>query len=363
MTASPKNVYIVKISFGCNMRCLYCLEGDKSGGETMSENTLHALISKAGNQALSTDGLAVFVWHGGEPLLPGLGFYQKVVAEQKAFGSSFKCLNLIQTNGVLLNDAFANFFVDHNFGVGVSLDGPPSIHDAQRRNAISGTFKESYAGLLRMRERGMRTGALAVCTRNTLDHLDEFYDFFRDRSIDVNLRPLTFEGRATSAEAAHLQISPKEYGDALVTLYDQWKRESDRFTIDPLRTYVRALETGSVSRCGHLGQCPNYLDVLPGGELYLCGKSPDARNELGNINTTDLGEVHKSPKREEYVQIRKAMREVCAAGCDYVAICNGGCTRNSYLTSADALPQDHWCESYQRIFNHIKRDLILPKCL
>ena len=36
----------------------------------------------------------------------------------------------IQTNGTLVDEAWAAFFREHRFLVGLSIDGPPEIHDA-----------------------------------------------------------------------------------------------------------------------------------------------------------------------------------------------------------------------------------------
>src|SRR5512135_3855206 len=38
----------------------------------------------------------------------------------------------MQTNGILLNEAWFEFFREHNFLIGLSMDGPQEMHDTYR---------------------------------------------------------------------------------------------------------------------------------------------------------------------------------------------------------------------------------------
>lgn len=352
--------YIVKTSLDCNMRCAYCYEGDRMNGSYMSEDTLRMFISNVGEYSKETNSRAYFIWHGGEPLLAGKDFYQLVVDQQKAVGKGFEYVNSIQTNGVLLDDEYADFFIDNKFAVGVSLDGPRIIHDAQRFGATGkkGTFDEVYAALVKMDDRGTRPGALAVFTRNTLNHLDEFYDFFRDRSMSVKINPLIYDGRAKSALANDLQVTPKEYGDALIHLFDRWVQEPEfNFTINPLMNIVQSITSGRVTQCSHGGQCYNYFKVFPEGDIHMCGMTPYSEHVLGNINEMPFSDIYKSPEREKYIQIKSSMKEICGK-CDYYNICHGGCTNSAYTRHGTLQARDHWCESNKKIFGHIKETII-----
>jgi sulfatase maturation enzyme AslB (radical SAM superfamily) len=42
--------------------------------------------------------------------------------------------NGLQTNGVLIDEQWADFLADERFSVGLSLDGPRDLHDVYRRN-------------------------------------------------------------------------------------------------------------------------------------------------------------------------------------------------------------------------------------
>lgn len=75
----------------------------------------------------------VVAFQGGEPTMMGLDFFRRTVElEHQLARPGQRVLNTIQTNATLLNDAWGQFLAEHNFLVGVSLDGPAELHDAYR---------------------------------------------------------------------------------------------------------------------------------------------------------------------------------------------------------------------------------------
>ena len=66
----------------------------------------------------------VFNWHGGEPALLGLDFFRKVVELQRKYAGTMRIENDFQTNGALLDESWCEFFKEHRFYVGLSIDGP-----------------------------------------------------------------------------------------------------------------------------------------------------------------------------------------------------------------------------------------------
>ena len=76
----------------------------------------------------------VFSWQGGEPTLMGLDFFRRVVALQQQYAKPGQRVeNDLQTNGVLIDEEWAAFLKANNFLVGLSMDGPPDLHDLYRR--------------------------------------------------------------------------------------------------------------------------------------------------------------------------------------------------------------------------------------
>ena len=130
------SLLIKPASADCNLRCRYCFYLPTAGlyPETvchrMDDRTLERVISSF----LATPQVThTFGWQGGEPTLMGLPFFQRVVEFQKKHGAAgARVANGLQTNGTLIDDAFAAFLAEYRFLVGVSLDGPAVIHDAER---------------------------------------------------------------------------------------------------------------------------------------------------------------------------------------------------------------------------------------
>lgn len=348
-------VFIIKTTYDCNLRCRYCYESDRQPSEKMNFSTLSSLISKIGKYAVRTQNAAEFIWHGGEPLLAGIDFYKKAVQLQKDVEGNFDYINSIQTNGILLDNNFADFFNENKFFVGISIDGPPTIHNSQRiGQSKKDNYREVYSALVRMDERGNRPGALAVFTRKTLEYIDEFYEYFRDRSLSVKLNPLIKDGRAKSKDGAHLHITPEEYGYGLIYLFNRWVKEPElTFTINPLYNYIRSIISSKVYECNQSGSCFNYFKIFPNGNVSLCGFQPYKNNILGNINNIDLELIINSSIRENYIKIKSSIKNSCGS-CEYFGICNGGCTNSTYNRLGSLLKSDYWCESKKMIFKHIE---------
>ena len=100
--------------------------------------------------------MVTIAWQGGEPTLMGLDFFkQSVVYAERHKRPDQQVQYTIQTNGTKLDDDWCAFFKEHNFLVGLSVDGPRELHDAYRVNkGGSGTFDQVMRGLQRRHVQG-----------------------------------------------------------------------------------------------------------------------------------------------------------------------------------------------------------------
>src|SRR5579872_4354094 len=139
MTPTSFSVLSKPIGPICNLDCKYCfylekerLYPERSGksGWAMSDAVLHAYIRQyieAHDRPVVT-----FAWQGGEPTLLGVEYFAKVLRIQEQYAEGKRIENTLQTNGVLLDDAWCEFLAENRFLVGLSIDGPPELHDKFR---------------------------------------------------------------------------------------------------------------------------------------------------------------------------------------------------------------------------------------
>src|SRR2546425_6247233 len=120
----------------CNLDCKYCfyLEKENLYPENhrwqMPDDVLESYI----RQYIEAQNVPEinFAWQGGEPTLLGVRFFQRVVELQAKYAGDRRIWNALQTNGTLLDNEWCAFLKEHDFLVGLSIDGPRELHDAYR---------------------------------------------------------------------------------------------------------------------------------------------------------------------------------------------------------------------------------------
>ena len=132
----PINILIKPASSACNMACQYCFYKDVAAHR---EQEFEGMLSIESIEKVIQAGMEYaehicsFAFQGGEPTLAGLDFYRQVVVLQKQYAKpGVEIRNAIQTNGYTIDEEWAAFFRENHFLVGLSLDGPPELHNRNR---------------------------------------------------------------------------------------------------------------------------------------------------------------------------------------------------------------------------------------
>jgi uncharacterized protein len=165
---------IVEPTTNCNLRCKYCFVGNKEN-KIMDLKTLKLIIESI-LEYNGKDKISKFIWHGGEPLLVGLDFFNKIVEFQKRYTScGFRIANAIQTNLINITEEFINFFKDNEFGVGSSLDYPREIHNYYRNDS----FDKVFNNIVYSKNMNLHIGVICVLTKKNIHFINEIYNFLR----------------------------------------------------------------------------------------------------------------------------------------------------------------------------------------
>ncbi len=351
--------FIIKVTNSCNLQCSYCYENRGEPPQKMDIDFVKVLLSQI-NDYFPLGGKVSFTWHGGEPLLLGKKFYEDVVCLQKQFtGINFQ--NKIQTNALLLNNEFINFFLNNNFGVGISYDGPKELNlfhqstqssiDKQKNRIILDNimnFKD-----IKERKGDGKVGILAVCTKETIKRETSFFDFFKDNNLNLMLNPIFGYG----TKYMDLLVDPEEYGSFLCRLYDKWIcLEKFTFSIEPFKSIISSMLTGHPKFCQFSGSCGfNHFAIDATGDVYICGRWSKSQTLLGNMFEANIKEILCSKQLIDFQNIMYNRIQSCL-GCRYFSICHGGCSYLGYFGSGN-FEKDYFCRSYYMLFDHIRFSL------
>ncbi len=348
----------------CNLRCDYCFYLEKhrlfpaSKLHRMSDELLEILIKQM--MALPRPHLS-FGWQGGEPTLMGLSFFEKAVTHQIKYGRGKTVGNSLQTNGVLLDDRWARFFLKYNFLVGISLDGPRHIHDCHRKTAGgNGSWQRTFDAAKMLLDRGTAVNALCVVTDYAARFPVEIYSFLKDAGLTYQqyipcLEPSPGQGVPDN----RFSVSPEAYGDFLCALFDVWvgdfefgrPRVSIRFFDSVLNHYLGA----PPSDCTLLDRCGVYLTIEHNGDVYPCDFYVLESQKLGNLMHASLSDLFQSDPMEKF-RDRKKNRAPACGDCKWESICRGGCPKDRHIVQGRT-DVSYFCTSYRRFFDHANSTL------
>ena len=278
-------------------------------------------------------------WQGGEPTLMGLDFFQRSIELCGAVPQARDAVEYtIQTNGTLIDDAWAAFFKAHNFLVGISIDGPAAMHDAYRVDkGGQPTFDKVMRGLSFLQKHGVEYNTLTTLHHANADHPAEVYRFLRDdcgsrfhQFIPIIERlpgaPSHAQSlRDGSQSPSHLvtpspwtswrdrplytqageyvtdrSVTAEQYGRFLIGVFEEWVRRDVGTVYVQMFDVALANWVGEPSGlCVHSKTCGLALALEHNGDLYSCDHFVEPAYRLGNIAETPMIELIASPQQQQ----------------------------------------------------------------
>ena len=355
----------------CNLDCEYCYylgKADLYGGHQpkMSDELLERYISQY-IEAVQVPTVT-FCWHGGEPLLAGIDFYEKAVALQNRYKGNKQIENSLQTNGLLVNPDWCSFFRENNFLIGLSIDGPKDIHDAYRRDRGGHpTFDRVIRALEMMATSGVEYNTLSTINNRCAGQGRRVYEFMRSVSRYMQFLPVvehtvpTPSGRAAivppgteGSTVAPWSITPKAFGKFMCDIFDQW------VVGDVGERFVQLFDITLAQWCGvqpglcaFCPTCGDGLVVEHNGDVYMCDHFVYPEYRLGNIGTEHLSDMQRKPELFRFgIEKRNSLPTDCRK-CDFLFACRGECPKHRFSTTRRGEKGlNALCEGYKHFFEY-----------
>lgn len=376
--ARPLYLMAKPVGSTCNLRCTYCYYLEKSnlyrnenpkGLSAMSDDMLELYVRKY--IEAQTMPQVLFTWHGGEPLMRPLRFYEKALEMQKKYGRGMLIDNCIQTNGTLLTDQWCEFFKQNNWLVGVSIDGPREFHDEYRRARTGApSFSKVMHGIDLLNRHGVEWNAMAVVNDYNADHPLEFYDFFKEIGCRyIQFTPIVerilphSDGRHLASAldrdrdipVAPFSVSPQQWGNFLCAVFDRWVRQ------DVGSTFIQLFDATLANWAGHepgvcsmARSCGHAAVMEHNGDIYSCDHFVFPEYRLGNLRSQSLVEMIAGERQTTFGLAKRASLPRQCVECRFTDICNGECPKNRFALTADGeAGLNYLCSGYYRFFDHV----------
>jgi uncharacterized protein len=314
----------------CNLDCAYCYlpfrAQDRRMPLTVAEHTAASVNSWA-----QADKRFSVVWHGGEPMASGR-------AALRALMSPFTGVeHHIQTNATLIDDAWCNFFVEHDVRVSVSVDGPPGCNEQRVNRAGAPAYQKIMRGIEALRRHGITFSALCVVSDPRPGLATELYHYFLELGCDVLGINIEEHEGVNGRSNAHAGAAVRAFWSELVAA---WRAEP--------RIHVREIEwtlrfAGAVLDGTADQLLPRTLDPIPtiaaDGRVFVLSPElagfTDARYgdfSSGNVLDEPLAAIlARAGTSAEWVPEYLAGVEACRATCPYFGFCGGAHAANRYF--------------------------------
>ena len=369
----------------CNLDCKYCFFLSKEmlypGSRfRMADDMLETYI----RQLLeSQPGPEIAVaWQGGEPTLMGLDFFKRSIElVERHRRPAQRVAYTLQTNGTKIDDAWAAFFAEHKFLIGLSVDGPRHLHDMYRVDkGGQGSFDQVMEGWRALAARNVDVNILCTVHNANGDHPLEVYTFFRDELGAKFVQFIPIVERVTSellpianmgwgergsdprplyiTEGHHVtgrSVGSEQWGRFLVGVFDEWiKKDVGTVFVQMFDAALASWVGAPPSMCVFAETCGNALAIEHNGDLYSCDHFVEPKHLLGNIKDVHMLELVSSPQQAAFGLAKRDTLPRYCRECDVRFACHGECPKNRFINTPDGEPGlNYLCAGYMAFFKHV----------
>ncbi len=362
----PIYVMLKPAGASCNLACKYCYYLEKADlytkgflGEKLLEHFTKEYIE------MQTMPQVLFTWHGGEPLLLPISYYEKALDFQRKYGRGRQIDNVIQTNGTLLTDEWCEFLKKNHFLVGISIDGPQEYHDHYRQNKQGlPSWQKVMEGIHLLNKHGVEWNGMATVNAYNVKHPLEFYHFFKEIGCKyIQFAPIV--ERKHQNHLSHLldahqsllteeSITPEDWGKFLCTIFDEWVRHDvGEYFVETFDCILANWVGEAPGICIFGKECGNVGVLEKNGDLYSCDHFVFPEFKLGNIKEDSLVSMFYGKKQQEFALLKSRSLPRQCQECGFLFACHGECPKNRFAKDCYGnMGLNYLCPGYRHFFEH-----------
>ena len=353
----------------CNLRCSYCYYLDKKSLSPKNSSNRMSIetLEKFTEQYINAQPIhqVLFTWHGGEPLLMGMDYYQKAIQFQKIYGRNKQIDNSLQTNGTLLTDEWCQFFKENNFLIGISIDGPDHCHNRYRRTiGNEGSFKKAVEGIKLLQKHQVEFNILSVVNDYNAQYPLEVYRFFKligakyiqfspvverlDTTSGLLTAPDNSEGKLTS-----WSVTASDYGNFLTAIFDEWVlNDVGEIFVTMFDATLAGYVGAPPPTCIFAETCGHAAALEANGDVYSCDHFVFPEFKQGNIHHKTITQMMLSPEQIKFGNDKRDKLSSLCLSCKYKKLCHGECPKNRIVKLTDGASHNFLCGGLKHYFNH-----------
>jgi uncharacterized protein len=326
----------------CNINCKYCYLPDRANSKKISLQTLTKIIENVKADKLIENELSI-VWHAGEPLTIGADYFNEMALLVEQSLPGVQVTHSVQTNGMLINEKWCDLFKRYNVRIGISLDGPEEINDANRvSRAGKGTLSKTMEGISWLQKNNIPYHAIAVVTEKSLDYPEKIYSFFKENGfhlLGLNIEEIEGANQSSTLVSENFDQKVHAFFSTVFNLYLKSDRamkirEFDNAFNSILRNpqvlditkqeiYSHQTSTFGIISVDYEGNFSTFSPELLGQKHALYGDF-----NLGNVYQNRFREILKTKKFKTISSdIEKGIKQ-CKKKCEYFHVCGGGAPSN-----------------------------------
>ena len=363
----PLSILIKPVSGSCNMNCSYCFYTDEIQNREvactgkMTYTTMHTLIDKAFEYS---DSECTFAFQGGEPTLAGLDFYEEFshYVNSHSNPNNIQIHYAFQTNGLLVNEVWAEWFVKNQVLVGISLDGPKSIHDKYRKDHLGkGTFDRVMEAVQLLKKYNVDFNILCVVHAASAYKARKIYEFYRKNDMNYHQYIECLDPLEAHRGTFEYSLTPNRYETFLKDLFDVWYKDmiSGHYVYNRYFENLMMILIGQgPESCNMRGFCGPQWVIEADGSTYSCDFYVLDEWKLGNITTESFEEMEQVRIKSGFIEKSKPIPEECRS-CQWLMLCRNGCRRNRGINGIQVDGKNYFCSAYKNFLEYASPRLIV----